>query len=158
MTSEQKQQYTLRIAQANSSQLVVILYEMFFDFVDEVILAVSEENSEAFYMSLDKAQSALSELIGSLHMDVDPAPAIYQVYLYVSGRLGQVRGTRKTSLLEDPLRLMKSLYETYKKDSEGDDSPPLMDNSQKVYAGLTYGKTALSENMDEGNGNRGFFV
>ena len=35
MTKELKQQFTLRISQANKSQLVVILYEMMITYLDE---------------------------------------------------------------------------------------------------------------------------
>ena len=35
MTSECKQQFTLRIAQANSTELIVILYEMLLCYLDE---------------------------------------------------------------------------------------------------------------------------
>jgi flagellar protein FliS len=34
---------------------------------------------------------------------------------------------------------------------------PVMDNSQSVYAGLTYGRGSLNENL-VGNANRGFLV
>jgi len=35
MTKELKQEYTLRISRANKSELVVILYEMLIDYIDE---------------------------------------------------------------------------------------------------------------------------
>ena len=158
MTSEKKQEYTLRITSANSTALVVILYEMFFDFADEALCAVKEGRREEANLSFDKAQEALLQLIGSLNMEQDPAPAIYQVYMYVSAMMGKARGSMKAEPMEAPLRFMRSLYETYKKDSASDTSGPVMDNSQKVYAGLTYGKGTLSESMDEGSGSRGFFV
>ena len=108
-------------------------------------------------MSFDKAQEALLQLIGSLNMEQDPAPAIYRVYLYVGAKMGQTRGSLKPENMDEPLRFMRSLYETYKKDSVNDTSGPVMDNSQKVYAGLTYGRGTLSESMDVSS-NRGFFV
>ena len=158
MTSEKKQEYTLKITQANKSGLVVILYELFFEYIEEARQALEAEDRHGYSVGIDRAQDVLTELIGSLNMEQDPAPAIYRVYLYVSARMGQAKGSLKKELLTDPLRLMHSLYETYKKDSASDTSAPVMDNSQKIYAGLTYGKSSLTESMDEGNGNRGFFV
>ncbi len=158
MTDEKKQEYTRRITQANASKLVVILYELFFDFSDEALEALAKKDIPTFSMQLDKAQEALNQLIGSLQEENDLADSIYRVYLYVSARMGLIRANHDPELLTDPLRLMKSLFETYSKDSENDTSGPVMDNSQKVYAGLTYGKEALTESMDEGAGNRGFFA
>ena len=158
MTSEKKQEYTLRITQANQSSLVVILYELFFEYVSEAVTALDQGDRHGYSVGLDRAQDVLCELIGSLHMEQDPAPAVYRVYLYVSARMGQAKGNLKKELLDDPLRFMHSLYETYKKDSASDTSSPVMDHSQKVYAGLTYGKGSLTESMDEGSGNRGFLV
>ena len=157
MTHEKKQEYTLRITQANPSALVVINYEIFFDLIQEAKEYMSKDEKKDAALSLDKARQALNMLIDSLNMDQDPAPAIYQVYLYVSAMLGRTRGSMKPELMDDPIRLMRSLYETYKADSAGDDSSPVMDNSQKVYAGLTYGKGILSEDMSQ-DASRGFFV
>lgn len=158
MTNEKKQEYTLRITQANKSRLVVILYELFFDFIEEAGQAHAAGDKDAYFERLDKAQEALSELILSLNMEVDPAPAIYRVYLFVSASIGRARGSLKTNCLAPALDCMKRLYETYKSDSASDDSAPVMDNSQKVYAGLTYGKGDLTESMDDGRGSRGFFA
>ena len=158
MTDEKKQEYTLRITQANPSKLVVILYEMFFDFAQEAQEALNKQNRGDFYSALDKAQQALSQLIGSLNFDQDPAESIYRVYLYVSASMGVCRGKLQFAQMQTPLRLMRSLYDTYKTDSACDTRGPVMDNTQKVYAGLTYSKNSLTENMEEGAGSRGFFV
>ncbi len=158
MTDEKKQEYTLRITQANPSKLVVILYEMFFDFADEAKEALGKQDRGSFYASLDKAQQALSQLIGSLNFEQDPAESIYRVYLYVSASMGVCRGKLRFDQMATPLKLMRSLYETYKADSAFDTRGPVMDNTQKVYAGLTYSRNSLTENMEEGAGNRGFFV
>ncbi|MCR5417669.1 MAG: flagellar protein FliS [Lachnospiraceae bacterium] len=158
MTDEKRQEYTLRITQANQSQLVVILYDLFFEYTGQAVEELSKGNRQAYSEQLDRAQDVLSELILSLNMDQDPAPAIYRVYLYVSARIGQARGSLKSEGLKDPLRMMHSLCDTYREDAKSDTSGPVMDNSQKVYAGLTYGRDSLNESMDEGSGSRGFFV
>ena len=49
MTNELKKEYTLRISQANKTQLVVILYEMLLIYVDEAkkqILAGEEKKAQ----------------------------------------------------------------------------------------------------------------
>ena len=52
---------------------------------------------------------------------------------------------------------MKKLRESFEIAAGQDKSAPLMGNAQKVYAGMTYGRTDLTENFmnDE---NRGFLA
>lgn len=158
MTSEKKQEYTLRITQANGTTLVVILYELFFDYIEETKEAKAAGDRQEFLRSLDKAQDCLSQLIGSLHMENELATSIYRVYLFVAAQLGYVRGSQKIEKLEDAKRLMKRLYEIYKEDVKSDTSGPVMDNSQSVYAGLTYGKSDLNVSLQQESFNRGFLV
>lgn len=158
MTDEKKQEFTLRISQANKSQLVVILYELFFYYIDEAQEAWEKEDKKGFSKGLWRAQDCLEELIASLNMEQELAQAILKVYFFVSGRIGAACGSGKKEPLSDGVRLMRSLYETYKADTAGDDSPPVMNHSQTVYAGLTYGKNTLTESLEDGSGNRGFYV
>ena len=161
MTKEKKQEFTLRIAQANQSQLVVILYELFFYYIEEAEQALQNANSREeealFRLNLKRANDCLSELMGSLHMEQDLAKSIYSVYIFVSKRIGLANGSRQAEPLSDAVRLMKSLYETYKEDAKNDHSPAIMDRTQTVYAGLTYGKNSLTENREDG-GSRGFLA
>lgn len=158
MTDEKKQEFTLRISQANKSQLVVILYELFFYYIEEAEEAHAKEDRQGFKTGLFRAQDCLKELIASLNMEQELAQAILKVYFFVSGRIGAACGSGKKEPLSDGVRVMKSLYETYKADAANDDSPPVMNHSQTVYAGLTYGKNTLTENLEDGSGSRGFYV
>lgn len=156
MTDEKKQEFTRRISQANKSELVVILYEIFFYYIEEA--KAKEAEKENFHKIIGYAQDVLNELIASLNMEQELAKSILQVYLFVSGSLGLARGKGKAQPLLDADRLMKKLYETYKEDAKNDTSGPVMGNSQTVYAGLTYGKNDLNESYQTQDINRGFFA
>ena len=54
--------------------------------------------------------------------------------------------------------IMTKLHEAYKEISGLDTSGPVMANTQTVYAGLTYGRNSLTENLDGQGGDRGFRV
>lgn len=157
MTNEKKQEFTRRISQANQSELVVILYDLFFYYIDEAQQALEKEGRKAFRVSLNRAHDCLNELILSLHMETDLAKAIYQVYLFVSRKIGQAAGSCRAEELSDAVRLMRSLYETYKTDAVHDTSEPVMNHSQAVYAGLTYGRDCHHENQAAAE-NRGFYA
>ena len=158
MTSEKKQEFTLRISQANQSQLIVILYELFFFYVEEAEASFAEGNVADYVSELGKAHDCLNELIGSLNYDQELAHKLLQFYFYVSAHIGAAIGSRKTEPLQDPVRLMKRHYEIYKADAANDTSAPVMGHTQTVYAGLTYGKTDLNVNREDGSGSRGFFA
>ena len=53
---------------------------------------------------------------------------------------------------------MKPLWEAFVEVAKSDDSDSVMQNSQRVTAGLTYGRNNLNESYDDGNLNRGFLV
>ena len=54
MTTELKQEYTLRITQANKTQLITILYEMVLLYIDEAQDALSEDNKVEFLSAIRK--------------------------------------------------------------------------------------------------------
>ncbi len=64
MTSEKKQEFTLRISQANKTELVVILYDMFQAYLEDAEHAEGEE----FHNAISHARAVLNELIESLDM------------------------------------------------------------------------------------------
>ena len=70
MTKECKQQFTLRITQANSTQLIVILYEMTLQYLADGEQAVDDAGlAEAVH----RARGCIKELLNSLHREYSPA-------------------------------------------------------------------------------------
>ena len=158
MTDEKKQEFTRRITQANKSQLVVILYDLFFYYIDEAKEILSQGEKKEFSASLDRAHACLNELIGSLHMEQPLAESICKVYFFVSGQIGLARGKESDAPLSDAVRLMDKLYQTYKADSACDTSGPVMGNVQTVVAGMTYGRSDVTESCQAADYNRGFWA
>ena len=54
--------------------------------------------------------------------------------------------------------IMIKLHDAYEQISGQDTSGPVMANTQTVYAGLTYGRNSLTENLDGQGGDRGFRI
>lgn len=164
MTDEKKQEFTLRISQANQSQLIVILYELFFYYMEEADNAYAGADYVGFCKELQKAHDCLNELIASLHTGSDDAQVeelaqtILKVYFFVSARIGAASGSKKKEPLADAVRMMQKLYKTYKEDAVNDTSAPVMGRAQTVYAGLTYGKNDLNVSLEDGSAGRGFYV
>lgn len=180
MTKECKQQFTLRITQANKTELIVILYEMILTYLDEAEEALAEaevikaeevlaeaeaaktdeilrkEKIAEFREALRKARGCLGELLASLNLDYELAARLLSLYLYCNRELTRADIRKEKEPLTHIRSVIDKLLGAYRELARQDDSGPVMQNSQMVYAGLTYGKNKLSENMTDQGANRGF--
>ena len=158
MTKEEKQQFTLRISQANSTQLVVILYEMLLSYLKEAREELETENRPGFHEAVRKARGCLNELLQSLHLEYEPAPALRQLYLFCIRRLAIGEAKENMAPLEEIEKVINPLQDAYARIAVQNNAGPVMENSQAVYAGLTYGRNTLTENMADQGSNRGMYV
>ncbi len=158
MTKECKQQFTFRITQANSTEMIVILYEMLLCYLDDAQNALQEEENMAFKEAVRKSRGCLNELLRSLNMEYEPAPNLLQLYLYCTKKLARAEVRREEEGLCQIRQVIVPLHDAYEKIAEQNTSGPVMDNSQTVYAGLTYGRNRLTENMTDQGANRGMRV
>ncbi|MCM1135189.1 MAG: flagellar protein FliS [Clostridium sp.] len=158
MTKELKQQYTLKITQANKTQLTVILYEMLLTYLEDAVEAHERKNRAEFRDGVRKAQACLKELMMSLHFEYEPAMNLWQLYLYANKELALADIRNSTQELSHVKMVMAKLHDAYEKISAQDASGPVMANTQAVYAGLTYGKNSLTENLADEGSKRGFRV
>lgn len=158
MTKEVKQQFTLRITQANSTEMIVILYEMLLYYLNESRESLESADKAAFHESVRKARGCINELINSLHMEYEPAPSLLQLYLFCIRRLAASEAKSEAQPLLEIEQVIRPLHDAYEQISAQNNSGPVMANSQTVYAGLTYGKNTLTENMADQGANRGMYV
>lgn len=147
MTKELKQQFTLKITQANKSQLVVILYEMLLAYLEEAREAYEKDDRNNFREGIRKSRGCLNELMASLHFEYEPAMNLLQLYLYANRELARADIRNSTKELEHVETVMKKLHGAYEEISRQDSSDSVMSNTQAVYAGLTYGKNTLTESL-----------
>lgn len=157
MKNEDKQTFTMRITQANPTELVVILYEMLLSYLEDA-LEVIEEGGQPFRDAVRKARGCLNELMGSLHMEYEPAPELMRLYMFCIRRLALGEARQDRELLGEIKRVIVPLRDAYGQIAGQNTAGPVMNNSQTVYAGLTYGKNTLTENMADQGANRGMFA
>ena len=158
MTKELKQEYTLKITQANKSELVVILYEMFLLYLEEAEQGHEKEDKAGFRDGIRKARGCLKELMASLHFEYEPARNLLQLYLYANRELVRAESRNSTENLLHVKSVMTKLHDACALVSRQDTSGPVMGNTQTVYAGLTYGKNTLTESLSDQGSSRGFRV
>lgn len=158
MTKELKQEFTLRITHANKTQLITILYEMILLYLAEAKETLSAEDKTEYKNAIRKIRGCMDELITSLHMEYALAQNLLQLYLYINRELVQASMHYRQENLEHVEFIIKKLHTAWKQIETQDMSDPIMGNTQIVYAGLTYGRNTLTENMSNLKENRGYSI
>lgn len=158
MTKELKQEFTLRITQANKTQLITILYEMILLYLDEAKEALPKEDKTEYKNAIRKIRGCMAELIASLHIEYTLAQNLLQLYLYINRELVQASMRYRQENLEHVEAVIGKLHTAWRQIEPQDMSEPVMGNTQTVYAGLTYGRNTLTENMSSLKTDRGFCV
>lgn len=158
MKKEQIVDFTRRISQCNKGEMIVILYDIFFTYVEEAASAYEAEDWDAYKEALRRAQRTIDELMMSLDFKYDLAKNLYSIYVFCKDALGKCMYKRKIDDMKDAERLMRKLYDGFVHAAKEDTSAPLMQNTQQVYAGYTYGRDDLVETCQDSDISRGFLV
>ena len=157
MEDRLKQDFTRRLSQCNKGEMIVILYDIVFAYLDEAKAANTQNNYEAYKIAIRKADASLQELINSLNFAYAISKQLYPLYVYCKRALAKAMYQNKTDGITEAETVLRRLYSSFKEAAKSDTSGPLMRNTQKVYAGITYGKNDLNENYMD-TFQRGFFV
>lgn len=158
MTDELKQQYTLRITQANRSDLVVIVFDMALNYLDDVRAAEAEHDRAAFREGIRHASSCINELLTSLDYQQTISIGLGSLYMFMLRELALIDMRNRTEGMDEIEGMLHKLRDSFDTVSKSDTSAPLMQNTQAVYAGLTYGRSTLNESLGNQNVSRGICV
>lgn len=158
MTDTMKQEYTLRISQANRTELTVIVYEMLLCYMKEAEQKYDANLRDEYRNAIKKAINCTRELLSSLDYEYEIAMGLAQLYHYVEKELILADALNKKEGIKNAEMVITGLQQSYATLGKEDKSAPIMQNTQAVYAGLTYGKKELTESLDRNGGSRGFCV
>ena len=157
-----KEDYTLRISQATPVQLVIINHELLVAFAEEALKAYEMGELEDFFLNINKAKDALTQLIEGLDFENPIAQDLYELYLYAGDRLNKALFGKNTDAIKEVIEMFITLLEGWQAIEDTPDERILEELNQQaqagpqVYAGLTYGKDGeLTEYIPEDEG-RGF--
>ena len=158
MNKEKKQEFTVRITNANRSELVVILYDMILTYLEEGKAFLKAGKQEEFCEEVKKAQDCVKELLSALDKQYEIASELAKLYLYVNRTFVKIMVKPEEELIASAENVIKGLRESFQEIAKQDESSVLMGNAQEIYAGLTYGKNSLNENLSDEGGSRGFLA
>lgn len=158
MRDDIKKEFTRRIAQATPVSMITVLYDMTIVYLEDAKAALAMKEEKKFVQEIHHAQDCLMELLNSLYMKYEPAAALRELYLYMHRELAAAIISASETPLAQPESILTRLRDAYLELEKTGSFEPVMDNTQQIYAGLTYGKNSLVESLVQPVNNRGFLA
>ena len=120
MKKEQIGDFTRRITQSNRSGLVVVIYDIFFAYLDDAAKAYGDGQWEDYKDALRKASRVLDELMSALDFRYELAGELYSIYVFCRDSLARSMYRRKPDDMDHARRLMEKVYLSQKLQARDD--------------------------------------
>ena len=157
MDQEAVTTFTRRITNGNKSQIIVVLFDMVLVDLDDATEGLKNHEQEEYMEALRHANEVLEHLQNALDFKYDISKDLYSLYDYCKRSIAKSMYSGRDEGINEAREVIEPLAEAFREVAENDDSAPLMENTQKIAAGLKYGKTDVNEAVDT-NDNRGFLA
>lgn len=140
MKAESVKIFTRRITSANKSEIIVIIYDIIEENLALAKKALAEGDRETYRNEIKQAISFVKELLVSLDMNYEVSKYLASLYIYVSRCLNFALVSGKKEEIEAAEKVLRKLGDSFREVAKTDESKPVMENTQRVYAGITYGR------------------
>lgn len=158
MKQEDIATFTRKIAASNATGLIQVLFEIYFSYEQEALKALEDDDGKAYVLAVRQCSQVVRHLKDSLDFTYAISRELFPLYDFVERTLARAMYRKKKQDFEAAGRVMTSLSEAFAEIAAADDSEPLMQNTQEVTVGLTYGRTSLHESFGGQEENRGFWA
>ena len=158
MKQEQIRDFTRRISQSNRSGLTVVTYEIILAYIDDAEACYGSGNYQGFRDALKHAQRSIDTLVQSLDFGYEISRNLDALYAYAKEGLAKAIIKNSWDPAAHAQKVLTELYYAFKEAAKTDHSAPLMHNTQQVYAGVTYGRSDLTEMFQDVGQSRGFLA
>ena len=164
MNKEAIKTFSYRISQANRTELVVITMDMGIQYIED---AINNDDVADYKENLRMAKRVVDELIAALDMNYDISRELFNVYMVIERYLIKAgsgateedyHSDERELLLNTSISMLGKLRESFHQLAKQDESEALMQNTQQVYAGLTYSSMGGESETYNTGANRGFRV
>ena len=140
MKAESVKIFTRRITSANKSEIIVIIYDIIEENLALAKKALAEGDKETYRNEIKQAISFVKELLVSLDLNYEVSKNLASLYIYVSRCLNFALVSGKKEEIEAAEKVLRKLGDSFREVAKTDESKPVMENTQRVYAGITYGR------------------
>lgn len=158
MTADNMQVFTRRIANANKTEMMVILYDIALTYIEDAEKALENGDKKDFRLQVVRIKNTMRELMNSVNPSVEPGRTIMSIYIFCNGELTKAYGDCENTGLENVKKLMLIFRDTYAECAKLDRDESVMEHTEVVYTGLTYNKNSYSENVSAVDAGRGFLA
>ena len=142
MTKEEKNVFSLRIANSSKTELIVITYDIILNYVDAATQAYTVEDLDAVVFNLQKAKQFLNNLSSCLNFEYGISYELMNLYIYMNNCFVRDIAKRNPESAETIKFIIEQLRASFDTVSVNDTSGRVMKNSERVYVGYTYGRTS----------------
>ena len=156
MTKEDITDYTRRISQGNRSDIIVVLYDIYFSYEEDVRSALQTGSTDDLRTAIHHTNEVVEHLKQDLDFTYDIANQLYPLYDYVQRCLSKALYRQAVEEVDHAAYVMRELREAFVEVAKQDNSDRQMQNAELVTVGYTYGPGSLNE-VTNGS-NRGFFA
>lgn len=159
MDNKDAREYTSRIAQATSTELVIIIYELIIKELEQGEKAHQAGEEDEFVKFLKRGQRFLAHIMEVLDYQYKMSYDLLSLYLYINKNIVNAIYKKDPKELKNSRDILEELKIGFEGIKDEDKLGPVMGNTQQVYAGLTYGKDKLNEiNISPKDDKRGYKV
>lgn len=157
MDSTMVKDFQAKIVNADKGQLIIISYEMLIAEIEDAIVQIENGKEAEFSRVMVRAHKILRELSSNLDFQYDISKDLMSMYIYINKKFIDASIKCEKESLNEAKRILTILLNGWKEaETKESINEPLIENGQKVYAGLTYGKGTLNEMVYDGSTSRGF--
>ncbi|WP_250278103.1 flagellar export chaperone FliS [[Clostridium] colinum] len=150
-----KEEYVAKISKASPLKLVIINFEIIFDYLEQSKLTIDDDKK--FDFNISKAREFLLELRCSLDMQYEISSYLLTLYNYSDRQLAKFLFSKNLEDLNSATVVLKKLMSAFEQIEDNEkDKTPIMENTDTIYAGLTYGKNGQLQEFVDTKQNKGF--
>ncbi len=147
MENTKQEEFTQRIGKASKTEMIVIVYDIALQYAEDAQNAYDKGDMTAYGENLTKARKCVDNLIEALNFDIDISNQLFALYNFVKKNLLNARITRTDKGLKDAVKVLKDMREIFVELAKLDTSGVMMDSTQHVVTGMTYGRGVLNESV-----------
>ena len=131
-----------KIATANSFELVALLYQALIDEVEELKIAIRDENKKDMDAITDRVRDILAHLIATLgEENTEFKEKSIELYLYINETVGECYLDKKTEKLDDVIKVFIKLRDAW---TSASGNVFEKKNNLNISNAVTYGKKDIN--------------
>ena len=153
MTQDRIAYYTSRFTSESMTGIICAMYELCIEYIEE-----ADTSGSVNCESARRASKVLSHFKDVLDFSYEISGNLFALYDFCERQIAKAMYTNDPQYLLVAKHIIEELKEAFYEVNKQDTSGSAMKNSQQITAGVTYGRSDLTEMMDVDSFIRNFIV